>query len=549
MKLSRDVAFYACWLIAICWISYFVIYILRHDYYQLSDNIYELNGARLAAQSWWLQDAKLIPRPGYLLNVPFYLLGFNYYALKLVSFAVEYLSFFSVIWVIDRQIFKSYLLPIGIILFSAVYAMQYQVVFDYYSAVIIFLFFGFAAYLSSLKREGRSAVAYSVVAAICWVFAAFANLALPPAFIVMVLGLALFHRRRADWLMLAVFVLGFAGLLLLYAFGVHAWLIFSHSVIRSHNSFEFTFTLYLLTFMTCIFVLLVIITLFIAFFMKGALRRRALAIWMLVCLLIYCLQFILLSCPFLSVFKWYAAMPFALSAFLAFLFFIKPNMEQDEFHRLACLFVSVGFIAFCTRFISHGLFVSFLYTPLLVFLMIWQFDKLSQSPSKVINFLLLVVLFFSIPIPQLFSYYEWQHSIYNNTVMSAQGVYVDKYTARVQSDLLKMYKKYNCQSKPFYAFYSLTADYMITKSAPFNNVTYVPNGQFEFMSKLDTNDALIDWFSKQKHWCIAIKPPFWGKLHLGRLHRFRQWVIKNSAHEIPLGRLYFQHTFVWLYVK
>lgn len=545
---SDKIPFYFWWVLALFWLAILVFYVFTHDYYLLSDNIYEVNGARMVAQSWWLQDAKLIPRPGYLLNLPFIQLGLSFYALKILCLVTELAAFLTFIWQYDRHIFKTEFLPMGLLIFTAVYTQQFQVVFDYYSVVLIFLLFGLAAFLKSLQSPHTHLFAF--LAAGCWVIAAFANLALPGAFLILILTLTMVYRRQADWWMLLAFVFGFTVLLLVYGVGTHAWFIFHNSMISGHTWDEIKDTSAFLIFICVIYILLMIPTLFSYLMLDGVCKDLAVLFWMLLCFLVYCFSPLLdLKQLHIAYFQWYFSVGFIMATLTSFLFVGRGWLRRDQYRKCLLVFLTIGFILFCNRVISHGLYVSFLFSPILLFLIFWHFNQRYFRAANFWIYIVLVACLAYVPYTQIFQTYGMSSYIDVNQYPSFRGVFVDRYTADTEKNLMVNYQKYGCEKKPFFAFYNFTSAYWMTKRASPINVTYVPNGYFEFMSRFGTNQALINFFSKQKHWCIAVRPNSWNDIYRRRLAGFTKWIIKSATHEIPLGRLYYQHTFVWLYVK
>lgn len=539
------------WVLAIGWLSFLVLYVFRHNYERYADNYFELVGARSVMHSWWNQDIKLIPRAGYLLNIPFLWLGFNLYGLKLVCLLAECGAFICFFRTYDRRIFNGYLLPLGLFCFSAIYAVRFQEIFDYYSAVFIFLSLGLCAFHHSICAVSKWRYIFAVLTGCCWALGGLSNFGTAPAFFVLSFGLTCYQWRRSAWVQLLSLILVFFSLAWGYLYPLHAWGIFHHYELVQHTVGNIQLSLAYLVLMFVVSIVLLILPAAANWLLKGVFRDAVLITFIFVFGFIYFTVSVIQFFPYITWMQPFLILPYGFAMVGSALFLLYRRLKRARFHQLLFYSIIFCFLAISNRAVSLTQDVSFLFLPVLIIIFIGEADQSWVQKIKHIVFVVFILLMFWRPFNQLYFYIDSkpQVPISVNQYPSKLGVLVDGYTSHVQHRFMKDYERFNCAQRIFLTFYDYSQLYFLVNRVPPFNSSLVSDFPSHIKDRYYGANDLANELSAHQRWCVVVATPQWTRLDVDRLYQVRLWLAENAKYEIPLGRLYYSHRFAWMYVK
>lgn len=531
------------WCLAIASALIMVLYVFKHDFYGVSDNIWEYYGVLSTYHSLWHQDAKLLARPGYLFNIPFVMLGLNLYGLKIVCFFLELLSFLSFLWAYKPRVFNQAWLPMALLLFLSVYAMRFQVILNYYSASLVFLQFGLAAYFLQ-RRQGS--FWWSGLAGFCLAIAAFSNFAMVPIYILAMAAFLVVYRRKAEFFMALAFGVALCLILFLYLIPFHAAQLYHQTILTSGSTGQLQVMIAVSLFMLLTLVVLSVIPLLAMQFFSKGLSQKFLLVWALLLFAFFCgNQFSGIN---LEYFSGFLSTPFILAFLLTLLMFLWSRLSAISREEIFLICLFVGGILFWNRGISHANEVVYLYLPIMFTSFLLVFPPPKKSWQHAACFFVLAA-YMVMPIKMVFFEFMHPFPISVNQVNTSDGIYADRYTYQVDQKIRASYQKYHCAHKPFLAFYDLTRAYLITGRHALFDVGFIPSEHFPLQSRRINNKDLIQFFSSHKSWCVAYQPPVWSDFKLGVLTGFHRWLVEHSTHQVFMGYRSYQLTAVWFFVK
>lgn len=534
------------WLLAVLWLGLMVFWVFPRAYYGLSDNMLTLVGTRAVLHGWQNQDMRLILRPGYLLNVPLMAIGFSQMALKVTCFFVELVAFMLFLLSYSPAILKSRVLPLCLMLFGSFYAMPFQMFFNYYSAMTVFLLLGFAAYWRVFDRTRYHRV-YGLLAGVCFAFAVMSNLAVIIAVTLVMFGLACYRRKASECLMLMAYLLSLLLLSYAYFHATHAWSLYRQYALERHSLHELVFMVYgalilLVTFLSfCVYFYLVETT-------RIPWLRRNGSLVISILLFVSVAFPLQLFIPVLNNYAKYAYFTFAASTgcVLGGVLILRRHTSKAEWLRALVVFVPMVLIAANYRAVSHGHCILYLFLAPLFAIIVFECEQRWQASYRYWILLLATLAFLIVPISRLYFFYDSSIWIGVNTTQAPSGVMMDPQSVFFEKQFLQAYQVNQCEQKTFYAFYMVARAYWITHRQPLFNDAYVTSGNFQLKNRYETPPALIQYFESHPHWCV-LAATFRGRS--ARLQRFVQWLDVHAGKQVVLPGTPYQGKENRLYVR
>lgn len=537
-------------------------YVFPHGNYHQPDLGWLLYSIHAAAHTLWHQDFVSIWRPGYLLNVPFVRLGFDYAALKLLYVSCLALAFIWFVWSIDRRAFKTVALPISVLLIWTIYTCYFRYIFNYYSNVPFFLMLGFAAFNSA---EGRFRVLFLILSGFFFSQLVFANLALFPGvlFGLILLSFRYFcfstsfrsliegvrekqHDEQNAVSLISAFLICFVITMLLYLFPGHAWAIFKAHQGASHIRHDLTEKL---VFALCLFIVIAVAFLPFAFkyyLKKLGLWRGTLLFWMAGCFLIFTLL------PFLAFYLegresikltmvTIAAAFGGIGAALAYLKYQLPNLV---WRKALAIIIFIALLWLNNRVCSTGTYVSWLYLPLILIVLVLCFEGYVKSRLRYLIYLIFLVLLSFQPYVRI-AFLNYHTFISVNQYPSQLGVLTDKGSKHLEQNLASAYAQSNCADKPFLTYFNTPSIYfLVNRIAPFGQSWVTSYAMIPYSRQLST--AHIQNWLKQPHWCVVWQDTPRRRLGSVYFDSATQLMKQLASKKVLLGDM---EKKVWLYVR